>query len=371
VSDVEEGQDTEVNDAPETAADDVPAEIAPIEDVDATEVIDTFEVIEISDTSEIASDTEADVEAQAEVTAEVEITQDVVSEVGPPVCATSCDDGNACTDDTCEAGSCKHANNAVACATGNLCSIGDMCAAGSCVSSGQKDCNDNNPCTFDACQNGACKKFPDDGKGCDDGNKCTGSDTCTATKCAGVATNCDDKNSCTTDACDAATGNCTHTPVGPLYQEDFEKVGGKNKVLSAEWKLGEFWSTSSVYTPIAGTASLLADSPPKQSEVTATLVFPWKLQADAEFWFKWQRVIGGVFLVEYKMCDTKGVCGGIYPSGELTDPFDQTTKVVKVVLPVTATKIVWTFQANNNSNDVNGQMLVDDVVAYPPGCAPK
>ncbi len=105
-------------------------------------------------------------------------------------CNRNCDDGNFCTDDSCNTGSgqCVHANNANACAA------------------------DGNPCTKDFCSNGACYR-PASGS-CNDGNACTTSDSCQGGACVGgPAPNCDDGNVCTADSCDAAAG-CRHTPVG-------------------------------------------------------------------------------------------------------------------------------------------------------------
>ena len=107
--------------------------------------------------------------------------------VGPVV--KNCDDGNACTDDSCHAvAGCKSAANTVSCSDGNACTA------------------------FDGCVAGACAGLPTDAKvDCDDGNLCT-TDTCVpATGCKPVAVSCDDLNDCTADSCDKVKG-CVYPP---------------------------------------------------------------------------------------------------------------------------------------------------------------
>jgi cobalt-zinc-cadmium resistance protein CzcA len=68
---------------------------------------------------------------------------------GPPLV---CNDGNGCTDDTCDAGKgCVYTPNAAACEDGNVCTQGDKCGGGSCVPGPQITCNDKNACTDDSC----------------------------------------------------------------------------------------------------------------------------------------------------------------------------------------------------------------------------
>ena len=185
---------------------------------------------------------------------------DFNSFVTTQLCLTNaqCDDHNACTDDTCSAGTCLHAANTGACDNGDPCNTGDFCSGGICqAGSGTVDCRDDNPCTTDSCvpflgchhvnnfapcsdnnactvndscQNGACVSGPtlacNDGNvcttdgcnpasgcvfanntnACDDGNACTSSDVCGGGSCHGTTIVCNDGNSCTTDGCNPATG---------------------------------------------------------------------------------------------------------------------------------------------------------------------
>jgi len=128
--------------------------------------------------------------------------------------AIGCNDGNACTDDSCDPndGGCLGINNDNnACSDGNACLTGEHCSAGACVpGTVPVDCNDNNECTFDTCdQNTGCAHIA---KSCDDGNACT-LDSCDPGDgaCSSVEVTCNDDNPCTDDACSTATG-CAFTP---------------------------------------------------------------------------------------------------------------------------------------------------------------
>jgi hypothetical protein len=109
-----------------------------------------------------------------------------------------CDDGDACTADTCR-------------------------ADGSCAHSSPMDCDDGNPCTADSCDalTGTCVNAPLPGTTtCDDHDVCTGpvdhcdpTGQCRGTPIAGCCTadaTCNDDNACTVDTCDPATHTCTN-----------------------------------------------------------------------------------------------------------------------------------------------------------------
>ncbi|MSP90585.1 MAG: hypothetical protein EXR79_02080 [Myxococcales bacterium] len=113
--------------------------------------------------------------------------------------AADCDDGNACSDDSCAAGAgglplCSHAKK-----------------AGCCSTSG--DCDDKVLCTFDLCSGpgGTCSHNAKPGccltdNGCDDGNALT-IDKCVASKCLIIDTACKSDADCkTNDPCQK--GSC-------------------------------------------------------------------------------------------------------------------------------------------------------------------
>ena len=131
------------------------------------------------------------------------------------------DDGNVCTDDSCDpVTGVQHVNNTNSCNDGNACTTGDVCSGGVCAGTDTSavDCNDNNVCTNDFCDPVSGCYYQ--GVGvltlCDDGDKCTGTvsepDTCGGSQCnPGGPVNCDDGKACTDDSCNPASG-CVNTP---------------------------------------------------------------------------------------------------------------------------------------------------------------
>lgn len=151
-----------------------------------------------------------------------------------------CDDGIACTDETCVFGGvCERTANDRLCPMGQRCFIGRGCAAGnSCMRN--EDCNDSVPCTRDVCSaGGVCQNIRDDSRctpgqrcsytldcvepgrcgtdpDCDDGRFCNGPERCTMGMCAaGTAPNCSDGDMCTGDVCNEAMRMCEHVPLNP------------------------------------------------------------------------------------------------------------------------------------------------------------
>jgi subtilisin family serine protease len=112
-----------------------------------------------------------------------------IGEVPPKSCTTDadCDDGNACTTDTCEGCACVH----------------------------RATCDDGNPCTADTCDPQAgCQHAPvPDGTPCADGNLCNGTETCRNGTCTpGTPLACDGASRCAADTCDPRVG-CTYPPL--------------------------------------------------------------------------------------------------------------------------------------------------------------
>lgn len=156
---------------------------------------------------------------------------------GPP---PDCDDGDACTNDTCDAGlgcvntpvTCNDSNActddtcdpATGCVfttvpDGTFCSDGDACTEDDACSGGVCQgvpivCDDDNECTADGCDSGSgCDFTPLVDTPCDDGDPCTVADECDGNyNCVGRDNACPDASQCTDDACDPQTGECTHTP---------------------------------------------------------------------------------------------------------------------------------------------------------------
>jgi hypothetical protein len=134
-----------------------------------------------------------------------------------------CDDGNACTIDSCKATKgCVNEQGQSPCDDGSACTVGDLCHNGACSAGKPKPCVDGNPCTASDCDGttGKCK-FSKLTAACDDGNACTIKDTCSVTAlCTGKAKDCEDNNPCTDESCDAKKG-CTYGPnVAPCDDGD-------------------------------------------------------------------------------------------------------------------------------------------------------
>ena len=123
----------------------------------------------------------------------------------------ACDDSNPCTDDSCvEGAGCQHLPNQGDCDDANECTTGDTCANGLCAAAQMLVCDDGNACTDDSCDpDSGCVNTPNDAP-CSDGDDCTVSDACLAGLCqAGGPANCDDANVCTDDSCEPGVG-CEH-----------------------------------------------------------------------------------------------------------------------------------------------------------------
>ena len=158
----------------------------------------------------------------------------------PPTCVNGCDDGNPCTSDSCQDGSCVHepaneggkcddgsgcgtaaceggtcvfseqAEDGSACDDGNDCTEGESCQGGSCTGT-DVECDDGNDCTEDRCERGkGCQYPPKTGASCDDEDLCTEMDVCDdAGACAGKTKECEqDEDICSEHLCDAMTGEC-------------------------------------------------------------------------------------------------------------------------------------------------------------------
>ncbi len=107
------------------------------------------------------------------------------------------------------------------CADGDLCNGIERCAAGTCTPpSAPLACDDGDACTADTCDPAAgCAHADtlcpatcgpgDDGIRCSDGTACTVGDTCSGGACVGTSLACDDADPCTVDTCNVTLG-CTY-----------------------------------------------------------------------------------------------------------------------------------------------------------------
>ncbi len=154
---------------PEVGADAAPDALQDV-DVDAVAQADvsadaapdaTVEVFVIDAVADTAPDAKQDVAVADAPSA---------TDTGPDPCAgANCDDGNACTDDTCDkVQGCLHTANSLFCDDKNVCTTGDKCSAGVCVAGGfaglsptcncqfDGQCDDSDTCTADTCVNYQC-----------------------------------------------------------------------------------------------------------------------------------------------------------------------------------------------------------------------
>lgn len=104
--------------------------------------------------------------------------------------AAACDDGNPCTDDTCESLiGCQYAFNSGSCDDGLFCTVNDVCGGGRCQSGTARDCADQDLCDGTMLcdeQAGACSNNQPP-PACDDGDACNGLETCNPSDGACIA----------------------------------------------------------------------------------------------------------------------------------------------------------------------------------------
>ncbi|MEM7135151.1 MAG: hypothetical protein AAF500_01160 [Myxococcota bacterium] len=134
--------------------------------------------------------------------------QDLCVPVGlcdPP----DCNDGNSCTDDNCNDGTCVNTelDDGAACVSDG---VAGTCSSGVCEPDpcGTLDCDDGNECTLDSCEEGVCLTEPEVGTACTvegeagvcDGGTCVG---CDGDGCV----DCEDDDDCP-GFCDPTTNTC-------------------------------------------------------------------------------------------------------------------------------------------------------------------
>jgi hypothetical protein len=127
-------------------------------------------------------------------------------------CPTAgCDDGNACTTDTCDQSTefeCAHPDNSASCDDSNACTTDSCDPASGCVNQ-PISCDDTDACTTDSCD--PTSGCVNQSSSCDDTDACT-TDSCSPVLgCLHTPILCADADACTVDSCDAASG-CVHTP---------------------------------------------------------------------------------------------------------------------------------------------------------------
>jgi len=141
---------------------------------------------------------------------------------GTPV---TCNDGIACTTDSCDedANACAYAPNDGACSNGLYCDGVETCnPSGGCQAGTPVVCVDTVACTVDSCNEAQdrCNYVPDNTL-CSDGQFCNGVEVCSLTLgCRpGTALTCTDGISCTLDSCNETLDQCEHVPNDALCSD--------------------------------------------------------------------------------------------------------------------------------------------------------
>lgn len=149
-----------------------------------------------------------------------ELADNCTIDCGVCTANADCDNQNLCSSGLCSEGVCF--------STPVDCDDGDACTADSCVpSSGcvhdSIDCDDQNACTTDSCDSATgCANDPVD---CDDGDECTLDSCDPASGCVSEPIDCDDANPCTTDGCNPANGLCVNEPISSCCGNAFCEQG--------------------------------------------------------------------------------------------------------------------------------------------------
>ena len=152
-----------------------------------------------------------------------------------------CDDLNLCTDDTCsDVDGCQHTNVVGLCDDSDKCTTQDECVNGVCLGGPALDCDDGELCTDDSCDPlEGCLTVANDQNTCLDDDKCNGEETCQGGVCSeGVPLACADQNPCTFDTCDPGTG-CAFTPDDSGQCADLDVCNGTEKCVDGECVDGE------------------------------------------------------------------------------------------------------------------------------------
>lgn len=143
---------------------------------------------------------------------------------------SSCDDHNPCTNDYCDVEQgcvhepilgCQVCEIDTDCSDGDACNGAEVCGeSGVCEDAEPLNCDDGNACTNDSCDtvNGCVHEMIEDCQSCeidadcDNQNVCDGEEFCAEGVCqSGEVLNCDDEDVCTLDSCDPING-CEYAP---------------------------------------------------------------------------------------------------------------------------------------------------------------
>ena len=123
-----------------------------------------------------------------------------------------CDDGDPCTSgEFCISGACA-GGQVVPCDDGNLCTDDSCDPLTGCIHADTSlSCDDGNLCTDDGCDPLSGCTYVDNTQPCDDGDPCTADHACSGGNCVGGQTlSCDDGDLCSMGSCDPDAGGCVY-----------------------------------------------------------------------------------------------------------------------------------------------------------------
>ncbi len=195
-----------------------------------------------TDTGSGACQTDADCSDDVFCNGEERCVADIGCLPGEP---PSCDDGISCTADSCDAGAdaCANDTDDALCDDGRTCNGTETCdAAEGCSAADIPECDDGVACTWDTCDDttGGCLNVPL-GDRCDDGVHCNGAEICDllADCGAGATPDCSDGVDCTTDTCDADTDVCLHAADDTVCDDDRSCNGAETCDAALGCQLGD------------------------------------------------------------------------------------------------------------------------------------
>ena len=146
------------------------------------------------------------------------LTDDADNNCIPCTATTECDDGNECTDDTCDTntGACHNdpVANGTSCSDGLYCTDPDSCQDGICHGEPRDCSSETDQCNIGMCSesHSACEKQPaNNQQPCDDGDPCTMEEKCVFGTCTGRPLDLDSDTfadeACGYDDCDDTNPN--------------------------------------------------------------------------------------------------------------------------------------------------------------------
>ena len=240
-----------------------------------------------------------------------------VAGVCTPGAEMVCDDGDACTNNTCHAANgCIFipSPNGTSCSDADLCNGEETCQSQQCVANDPLDCDDGNPCTSSTCDpvEGCQAAYLPDGQDCSEADPCLGSGSCQSGVCViGAALDCDDADACTQDVCVPFQG-CSHDPLDcddgeECTQNDCDPGSGcLNSPAPAGTECGEGLCSGTCTDGTCGTAGLpLCDDAEPCTRDSCDPAFGCRNDA-----FQDGKECGDCMICEAGKCGTSPSCKG-------------------------------------------------------------